>query len=216
MRGLVSIVLAPPPDESRFRTGLMILSCSERYAVAIRRFAEEHYPFIAWTILYRYDSTGAFRNSRMMFSSDAITVRKKLDLLLAIRRSRYDVVYTAWTNEQSFGPLKVLGLLSNFRYHRIFNENIDAFYLHRSNFSNLRRHLLWRLASHSEIRYVAANVFSWIVLFPLGFVYLLLRVSFLLLRGLVTAGRWRGGGQTSRRSPSDRIPMEKDGSALNQ
>ncbi len=218
MRGLFSIVFSPPPDESRFKTGLMILSCTERHAVAIRRFAEERYPHISWTILYRYDSSGVFHDSAVMFSSEAVTIRKKLDLLLKIRRSRYDVVYTAWTNEESFGLLKALSLLTNFRYNRVFNENIDAFYLHRSNFSNWRRHLLWRWASHSELRYVAANLLSWLFLFPLGLLYLLVRVVFLLSRRLAAAGPLqRTAGSREANTPSStQGPAGKGRSSFSQ
>lgn len=176
-RGILSLLLNPPANERSFRKGLMILSCSEHNALRIREFARQRDTHIDWEILYRYDPTGVFKGEKLLLSSDAMSLIKKLTLLKELRSRKYDVVYVAWTNEPSYSFLKVFALFSNFGYLRVFNENLGAFYFIRSNYKNWKRHLLWRSQSQSEVKLFFLNTLSWIFLFPLGLLYLLFQTA---------------------------------------
>ena len=178
----MSILFNSPPDEKIFTKGLMILSCSEDNAIRMMDFAKKHGSWIDWTILYRYDSGNVFKGEKLMLSSDADTVLKMFRMVVSIRGERFDIVYVAWTNEPSYGFLKILGLLSNFSYLRIFDENLETFYFVRKYFGNWQRHLLRRWKTRPSLRYLLMNTLSWIFLFPVGMVYLFFQTFRYLIR----------------------------------
>ena len=185
-RGLASIFFNVRPDESTFSRGLLILSCSEAHALDILRFAKTRHATTHWTILYRYDATGAFRDDNIIFSSDADSVGKKLQLLRQIRVSEYDIIYVAWTNEPSFSFLKIFALFSGFGYLKIIDEHLNAFYLLRADVGSWRGHMSGRWRNRKGRRSILLNVLSWIVLFPLGIMFVVARTvyfSFRLLSG---------------------------------
>ncbi|HZY10792.1 MAG TPA: hypothetical protein VFF29_06515 [Bacteroidota bacterium] len=153
----------------------MILSCSEPHARRIRDLGKQHLSNVAWTLLYRYDPTGVFKNERVIISSDAMSLLKKLQMLKQIRAQKFDVVYIARTQEPTFTLLKVLGLLSNFNYLKLCDETAGGFYLLRSNFFKFLPRLRWRWQYPRRFIRLIANLLSWVILFPLGFIYVVLR-----------------------------------------
>lgn len=175
MRGIASIFINPNPDETKFQKGLMILSCSEFHALRIHDLGRQQLPNVEWTLLYRYDPTGVFKNERVIISSDAMSLLKKIQMLKQIRAQRFDVVYIARTQEPTFTLLKVLGLFSNFNYLKLCDETADGFYLLSKNFHKLLPRFRWRWQYPKKFIRRIVNLLSWLVLFPFGFIYVVLR-----------------------------------------
>jgi ubiquinone/menaquinone biosynthesis C-methylase UbiE len=173
MRGIASVILNSFPDEQTLQTGLVVLSCSNRYATRIRSLVKQRYAHIRWTILSRYHYGDYIGGDELIVSTDAVNLGQKLRLLRDIRARRFDVVVLAWVSEPSFTLLKIFGLFSNFGFLRIFDEHLASFYLHRKDFPQWRRHIVGRLRKRGV--FYVANIFSWIILSPIGLLYILLQ-----------------------------------------
>jgi hypothetical protein len=187
MRGIGSILIRPVPDKPDFKTGLIVLSCSEEFGVLIVEFLKKKYPLTEWTLLYRYDPSGVFAGERVIYSSDAFTIGKKIEMLTHIRRQAYDVVYVAATDELSYGLLKIFALLSRFGYLGVVTEDLSDFLIHSGNRSLFIRHLAMRWRKHKMFRTVCTGICSWLLLFPIGLLYLAARTSYLVLVKIFTS-----------------------------
>ena len=182
MRGLVSVILSHIPNTDEYRTGLIILSCTEKYDERIARRAQEWLPHIQWSIVKRFEPGFEWFEGDTIFSSYAPTLAGQARLIRRIRQERFDLTILSCTNEPSFNPLKIMGILSDYRSLVVFNENIDAYFACRDTRSIILKHFRWRLAQkkHLGSRNLALTFLSWIFLFPPAFLYILLRTLFLI------------------------------------
>jgi hypothetical protein len=187
MRGIGSMLFRPMPVTPDFKTGLIVLSCSEDYAVLIVEYLKKKYPRTTWTLLYRYDPSGVFAGERVIYSSDAFSVGKKIAMLTDIRRRAFDVVYIAATDEISFGMLKVFGFLSHFEYFGMITENLENILIHAGNRGRVWKHFAMRWRVHKVFRTVLTGILSWLLLFPLGLLYIIGRTCYLVLVKIFTS-----------------------------
>lgn len=184
MRGLFSIARLSFPDIKQFRKGIIVVSCSDDYAERILTYVAGWMPHIEWALVKRQEPAIASFDGETVFTGQAATVIQQLTLLRSLRSRKADIVVLAWTNELSFGLLKLAGLLSNARSFLVFNENVDAFFLVLKNHRIIRHHLRWRFAGKilSKGRRVALEALSWIFLFPLGAVSTIAGTLYLVIR----------------------------------
>ncbi len=184
MRGLIGTLFGPEPSLEEFRLGLIVLSCSESYAARIAARAMEWMPHVQWTVMQRFEPGISGAEIETIYSSHAVSIPRKIAQLARVRKQRFDVVVVACTNEASFIPLKVFALVTGSQAFAVFNENIDAYFLHRKSIPVLLDHWRWRLSLsyHHRPGRLFAIALSWLFLFPLGCLYLLSRVLFLVAR----------------------------------
>lgn len=184
MRGLLSMLLSSHPDVARLRRGLIVFACSDRYSHKIVEAVRRWMPRVTWTILQRDETVLPKFKGRVILSRGVESLSGKSALLRRIRREQFDIVVTSWTNEPSYTMLKVLSLLANGRFVLACNENNDAMFLIRDQWRAIRSHLWWRLTHRSggSMWRSFLNLLSWIFLFPLGAVYLVLRTLLVVLR----------------------------------
>ncbi len=190
MRGILSLLLSGEPRMDRFRTGLIILSCSEDYEERIAQRVVEWMPHVRWAIVKRFEPALPWFEGPTIFSSQSATFSRQVRQILSIRRKEFDVVAVACTNEPSYMPLKILAVVSGYRSFVVFNENIDAYFLHRGTRRLLLNHWRWRLRERRYLhgRHRLAELLSWIFLFPPAALYLLVKVSFFVLRKRLRSG----------------------------
>jgi hypothetical protein len=184
MRGIFSILFSKNPDLSKFHKGLIILSCSDKYAERIARRVHEWQPSINWSIVKRYEPSFDWFKCETIFSCYANTLTKEIKLIKTIRNKKFDIVIITGTNEPSFAPLKMMGILTGYKSLLIFNENIDAFFVNRDNWRTLIGHARWRLRDKNVLsgHNLLLTMLSWLFLFPIGIVYIILKTVFLVIR----------------------------------
>lgn len=184
MRGIFSIFFSRTPDTNTFKSGLIVLSCSELYDERITRRCCEWLPHVEWTIVRRFEPTFPWFKGETIFSSYADTLPKQFAFVKKLRAKRCDITIIAGTNERSYQPLKFMALLSGYRSLVVFNENIDAYTACRDNLNIIFNHLRWRISQKKILRgkNILLAVFSRVFLFPLAILYILLRTCFLVIR----------------------------------
>ncbi len=184
MRGFLSLLLSGEPRLNEIRTGLIVLSCSEDYEQRIARRVVEWLPHVRWTIMKRFEPALEWFDGETLFSSEAVTVARQFVQLRLVRSTKFDLVVICCTNEPSYLPLKVLGVCSGYKSLLVFNENIDAYFVHRGTHRLILNHLRWRAREKRLLqgRHRVAELLSWILLFPPAALYLFAKVGFLVLR----------------------------------
>ena len=184
MRGLSSVFLSRAPDISSFKSGLIVLSCSERFEERIARHCSEWLPHVQWTIVKRFEPGFPWFKGETIYSSYADSIPEQLSLVTTLRGKRFDLTIFAGTNEPSYRPLKVMALFSGYRSLAIFNENIDGYFACRENFPVMVKHLRWRFSQNRVLngKNLLTALLSRFVLFPMAIVYLVLKTFFLVLR----------------------------------
>ena len=184
MRGLFSILFSPTPDIGTFRSGILLLSCSEHFAERIAEKVCAWMPDVQWTIVKRFEPPFSWFKGETIVSSYAGTLSRQWKLFRRVRAPLYDVAVIACTNEKSYNPLKTLGVCSGAGSLVIFNENLDAYIACRDTRATLINHLRWRLRQRKYPggRRIVLNALSWVFLFPPAFLYLSSRTMIRLVR----------------------------------
>lgn len=172
------------PEVARLRRGLIVLACSDRYSHKIVQAVTEWMPHVTWTILQREETVFSKAKGHVILTRQAEGITRKWGLLRRIRGERFDIVVTSWTNEPTSAGLKVLSLLANARFVLAYNENLDAVFLVPRHGRIVISHLWWRLTHQSGggVFRPLLNALSWLVLFPLGVVYLASKTFFVVLQ----------------------------------
>ncbi len=183
MRGVFSILFSSSPDVARFRTGVLLLSCSERYDERIAQRVCEWLPEVRWAIVKRFEPAFPWFKGESIFSSYAATAGQQWQFFRSLRRCRYDVAVITCTNEKSYNSLKTLGVLSGAGALVVFNENIDAYIACRDTRRTIVNHIRWRLRQRKYLtgRNTLLEFLSWVFLFPPAFLYLLWRTLILVI-----------------------------------
>ena len=189
MRGLASILFNRQPEAGALRTGLLMLTCSERYADAIAARICQSLPQVRWTILKRNEPGVGWFSGPTMFSVSAGSFAGQLSMFWRVRRQRFDIVVLVCTNEPTFSLLKWMGVLSAFKYLYIIDENLKESFVVRGNYGVTIYYLRRALAGGwcSWRRHLLLYI-SWI-LSPLGFLYVLSRTGFLAARKVWSKSR---------------------------
>jgi hypothetical protein len=182
MRGLASILFNRQPEAGALRTGLLMLTCSDRYADAIAARVYRLFPQVRWTILKRNEPGIAWFSGPTLFSASAGSLSGELSMFWWVRRRRYDIVVLSCTREPTFGLLKCMGILSAFKYLCIIDENVKESFAGWGNYAKTFRYLRRGFAGGwCSWRERLLLMLSW-VLSPLGFLYVLARTGFLATR----------------------------------
>jgi hypothetical protein len=184
MRGLRSIWFSQPADIERLQTGLLVQSCSDLYGEEILRKVRERMPHVRWSLVKRFEPGYDHFSGKVIFSSYASTISKKISFIRKLRQLRSDITVVAWTGEKSYNALKFAAYLSNFRYLLVYNEHYGAFFAVKKNRSYLFRHLRWRMRNRQILggKKPAYGLLSWIVLYPPALVFIIVRTFLLVIR----------------------------------
>jgi hypothetical protein len=183
MRGLLSFFNSSFPDLSTVRKGIMVFSCSDKMGGRIMNRLMAWLPSVQWTVVKRDGPPVQGGVHRTIYTVHHQTVWQRIRFVRALRREAVDLVVVAWTNEPSYRLLQWLGLLSNAKSVLVFNEHTDAFFFVRANVGVIIRHWLWRREFHIlESSKTLVRALIRILLFPIGFLYLLIRTSYLVMR----------------------------------
>lgn len=185
MRGLATIFLGRALPSEEVSSALIICStdtvcCEQIIPLVQQRFPEAHLTYIAPKEYVRFLPEDAEKISLVDLKRSTLRTSRK------IRGRKYDAVVLILTGQPIFRRAKAWALLTNYRMLVIYNENLDCFYCGSDNPMNLVRHLKWRFREKG-LSSVAASVLS-ILLYPLGFLYLLCFTSSVLVGSRLRRG----------------------------
>lgn len=184
MRGLPALLLGSFPATTSLQRGVMIMSCPAEIGGRVLNRLREWTPGTSWQIVKREEPSPEGFADATRFTTDLRTAMQQWGLIRNLRSSRFDIAVAVWDGTPGYGMLKFLPLLVGARSVLIFNENIDAFYLLARNRKPLRDHWRSRRSGRprAEVLQYLGGLVSSLVLAPLGLMYLLIKVSYLVTR----------------------------------
>ncbi len=184
MRGLPALLLGSFPATTSLQRGVMIMSCPAELGDRVLNRLMEWTPGTSWQVVKRGEPSPKGFEDATRFTTELRTAVQQWRLISDLRSGRFDITVAVWDGTAGYGLLKFLPLLVGARSVLIFNENIDAFYLLARNGKPLRDHWRSRRSGRplAEVLQYLGGVVSSLVLAPLGMMYLLIKVSYLVTR----------------------------------
>jgi len=184
MRGIPAIVLGSFPAIAGLHRGVVIVSCPDDRGEQVIQRLKEWTPGTSWQVVKREEPSPKGLESTTRFTTDLRTAVQQWGLIRDLRSGRFDVAVGVWDGTAGYDLLKCLPFLLDARSVLIFNENIDAFYLFARNWKPLRDHWRSRRSGRPrrEILQYLGGLISALVLAPLGMMYVLIKVSYLVIR----------------------------------
>lgn len=184
MRGVPALLLGSFPAVDTLHRGVVIISGPDDRGERVLMRLREWTPGTSWQVVKRGEPSPKGLEGTTRFTTDVRTAVQQWGLIRELRSGRFDVAVGVWDGTAGYGMLRCLPFLLNARSVLIFNENIDAFYLLARNWKHLRDHWRSRRSGRprAEVLQYLGRMISSLVLAPLGMMYVLIKVSYLVIR----------------------------------
>lgn len=174
---MLRLLIKDNPDYSKILSILFIVSGNWDEAELIEPILKSWFPNVEITYVLRDSYPESFDNKKKIITTYATKFKAKYEIINHLRKQNFDVTVCCWSNKQGFLALKSLGFVVKPKSMLIFNENLDCFWLTRSNLKIVIKHYIWRLSQKSKFNNskFILTILTTIFLLPLGLLYVTIR-----------------------------------------
>jgi hypothetical protein len=180
MRGSFSLFTSETIP-AKYRSGLFIVSAELDVVCKVYPALLKRWPEVRFTTLAPRGYANEFSCEKEILWLEDLKVRP-LRSLLALRRRRFDLCVVLFAGRPTFRKLKLSSFLLNAGRIVFYNENGGSIVIDRQHWGQLLAHL-----AHRTARLHPSAFF-----FPCGFLYLLMRTLWLIMRAKLVGRKPRG------------------------
>ena len=175
MRGWLSF-LTIEREACGHRTGLFVASAELDVIQRVRPALSQRWPTVEFTYLAPEGFAGEFHNDREVLWLEQLKLHP-LRSLFALRRRKFDLCIVLSAGRPTFRKLKFSTLWLNARRTVVYDENGGSIVMDRAHWKQMCAHVAQRVGRSRSLSFF----------YPIGFIYLSLRTSWLIARSRFSA-----------------------------